>query len=144
MTRSLSTGLACFVLSYVTLSLLAAWLLPDQGWLATDWANNIIICAVVALCSVLIGLAVGRLTVASTVICGLLIYIVVFAVIVGLSVSLSSRGTGSIVWPPLLGAALGRHWLGLLAGAVSGIAWPVIWLLVFRRIAPRLAPSASS
>ena len=144
MTKSLRVGLTCFGLSYVALSLLAAWLLPDHGWLATGWANSIIVCAVVALCSVLIGLAAGRLAVASTAICGLLIYLAVFAVTIGLSAWISSRGTGNLVWPPLLGPALGRHWLGLLASAVAGIAWPVIWLLAFRRIAPRLAPSLVS
>lgn len=144
MTRSLRIGLVCFGLSYVTLLLLAAWLLPDKGWLATDWANYIVVFAVAALASVLIGLAAGRLTVAGTAICALLIQVAVITMIIGGYVAVSSRGTGNIVWPPLLGASLARVWLGWLAGVAASVLWPLVWLLVFRRVTSRLAPSAGS
>jgi len=144
MTRSLRIGLACFGLSYVALSLLAASLLPDEGWLATDWVNYIVVYSAVALASVLIGLALGRLTVTGTALCALLIQVAVIAIIIGGYVALSSRGTGNVVWPTLLGAWLARVWLGWLAGFAASVLWPVVWLLVFRRVTHRLAASAGS
>ncbi len=144
MTRFPRIGLVCFGLSYVTLSLLATGLLPDEGWLATDWANDIVVFSVVALTSVLIGLAGGRMTLAGTAICAFLIQVAVIAIIIGGYVALSSRGTGHVVWPPLLGAWLARVWLGWLGGVAASVLWPVAWLLVFRRAMPRLAPSERS
>jgi hypothetical protein len=144
MTKSSRIGLACFGLSYLGLALLAAWLLPDGGWLATDWANYFVIFAAVALCSVLIGVTAGHLTILGTAICSLLIQVAVIVVIIGGYVALSSRGTGTIVWPSLLGASLARVWLSWLAGVIAGVLWPVVWLLVFRRVTPRVATSPSS
>jgi hypothetical protein len=144
MTRSLRVGLACFGLSSVALSLSAAFLLPDEGWIATEWVNYIGVYSVVALASVLIGLALGRLTVAGTAICALLIQVAVIAIIIGGYVALSSRGTENVVWPPLLGAWLARVWLGWLAGFAASVLWPVVWLLVIRRVTPRLVASAGS
>lgn len=144
MTKSSLIGLTYFGISYLALALLAGWLLPDKGWLATDWANYFVIYAVVTLCSVLIGLTAGRLTVPGTAICSLLIQATVIAVIIGVYVALSSGGTGTVVWPPLVGASLTSVWLTWLAGVIAGVLWPVVWLLVFRRVTPRLAASASS
>ena len=144
MTKSLRIGLACFVISYIALSLLAASLLPEDGWLATDWANCLVVCAAVALACVLIALAAGRLTVTGTAMCALLVQLAFFAAVVGVFVALSSRGKGTIVWPLLLGASLARVWRGWLPGAAAAVVWPVFWLVLIRRAVPKLAASPRS
>lgn len=144
MKKSLPIGLACFSLSYIALSLLGAWLLPDQGWASSMWVTYLPVNGVAALCAVLVGFSIGRLNVAGTVLCALIIYALVFIVTIGLLVAISSRGTGTVVWPPLLGPALARDWLGWVVGLVAGVAWPVFWLLVYQRVSPRPVPLASS
>lgn len=144
MKKSLALGLLFFAVQYVVLSLLVAWALPDDGWLASPWANFFLLSVAVAGCSVFLGLVGGRLTPVSVGICSFVIQVAVVATTIGLLVALSSRGTGTVVWPPLLGASLARNWFGLLASAAAGIIWPVIWLLVLRRAVPRLAPSVGS
>jgi hypothetical protein len=144
MTKSLSVGLACFSFSYIALSLLGAWLLPDQGWLSSIWISYLPVNGLVALCAVLIGFSAGRLSVTGTALCALVIYILVFVITIGLLVAISSRGKGTLVWPPLLGAALAREWVGWVVGFVAGVGWPVLWLLVCRRLSPRPAQLVSS
>lgn len=143
MTLSLPLGLLCFGVTYVGLSLLAAWRLPGAGWLASAWLNVLVVSAVAAGGAVVLGLSVGRLTPTATAICAFVIQVAGIATIIGLYVALSSRGQGTVVWPPLLGSALLRVWPSWLAGVVAGTVWPVVWLLVFRRVAPRLAPAVS-
>ena len=144
MNKSLHLGLLFFGVSYVALSMLVAWALPDEGWLASNWTNFFLLSVAVAGCSVFLGLVGGRLTPNSVGICSFVIQVAVVATTLGLLVALSSRGTGTFVWPPLLGAALARNWLGLSASFVAGIIWPVVWVLVLRRAAARLAPGIGS
>ena len=62
MTKSSPTGLFCFCVTYIGLSLVAAWALPDAGWVASTWANIFIVSGLVATCAVAFGLIAGRLT----------------------------------------------------------------------------------
>lgn len=144
MRKSLTIGLLAFALSYILLALLAAWWLPDTGWLASDWVSDLVVSALVAACAVACGLAVGRLTLGAMAICSLALQVAVAGTTLGLMVALSSRGTGTIVWPSQLGAVLAPHRVGLAANFVAGVVWPIAWLLVVRRLAPQRVSFAGS
>lgn len=144
MTKSLPFGLLCFCATYIGLSLVAAWGLPDSGWATSAWVNIFVVSGLISACAVALALTAGRLTLAATAICGLAIQLMVVALLVAIYVSLSSQARGTITWPPLLGSWLIRvwpEWLGEIAAA--GI-WPVVWLTVFRRLAPGFGAAARS
>lgn len=144
MAKSLRFGLATFGVSYFAFSLLVSWLLPDSGWLASTWASYLLVYSVAALGAVLVGATVGRVTLAGVIGCALAIQVAAIAIVIASTVAFDLRGSNAVVPLSLLGSALAAVWRPWSGGVVAAVVWPVVWLLVFHQVTPRLAPSLRS
>ena len=135
MRNSFSIGAIAFTLSFLVLGLAAAWALDVIGW-DSIWLHYLFGDVMPAGFAILIGLTVGRLTARSVVFCSLGMQLAVFFVSVAILAAIPYRGGYPIHWLGVFGS-LGTPVavLSIVIAVVSSVAW----LLVFRRVTPRLA-----
>ena len=140
MNRSLALGTACFGLSYLVIGLLAAAGLDAVGW-KDPWLDALVTNLLVVPVAVVLGLRAGRLNVIGVLACSASLALAVQFAIVYILAAIARPAGGHVAWnalyqPPFLA--------GTLKASVVMVACPLLWLLVIRRVAPRLAANNSS